>query len=300
MDAAHRANRCNLGNLWFKNSILVSAALAVWLLGCGRAPVLGEFTYARPYAGEGALRAQIEMGAGHLTVGQARPEDLATLALRYDALRSRPIGTLDPEGVLRLGTERIGQGDNGDGGFRIGRGRRPQEARVTLSDRPELDLEVRLGAGEASLELGGLRLAALTVTAGAGPATLGFAEPNPGQCRLGSVTLGAGTVEVVRAGNSGCAEWRFDGGLGKVTLDLSGAWPAGARIRLNQAVGAVTLRAPRDLGLRVRVDGFLAGFDGEGFTKAGPFHTSAGYEGASRKLDVEVSAAVGGVRVEWW
>ena len=61
----------------------------------------------------------------------------------------------------------------------------------------------------------------------------------------------------------------------------------------------MTLQAPRDLGLQVRLSGFLAGFEGEGFAKHGPTYTSAGYEEAARKLDLEVSAAVGGVRVEW-
>jgi predicted membrane protein len=93
--------------------------------------------------------------------------------------------------------------------------------------------------------------------------------------------------------------WYFDGGVGSVTLDLAGAWPAGARIRLNMALGGVKLLVPQQLGLRVRMGGFLAKFDGSGFSKSGRTYTSAGYERATRRVEVEVSSALGGVRVEW-
>lgn len=82
-------------------------------------------------------------------------------------------------------------------------------------------------------------------------------------------------------------------------LDLGGAWPADARITLNMALGGVTLAVPRNLGVRVRMSGFMSGFDAEGFTKDGKTHTSSNYASASRKLHVEVSSAMGGVTVVW-
>jgi predicted membrane protein len=101
------------------------------------------------------------------------------------------------------------------------------------------------------------------------------------------------------AGNSGCRSWRLDGGVGAVYFDLGGAWPADARVTLNMALGGVTLAVPKDLGLRVRVSGFLSGFDAKGFSKDGKTHTSNNYSSAARKLDVEVSSAMGGVTVVW-
>lgn len=59
------------------------------------------------------------------------------------------------------------------------------------------------------------------------------------------------------------------------------------------------MSVPRDLGLRVRVSGFLSGFDAKGFSKDGKTHTSNNYASAARKLDVEVSSAMGGVSVIW-
>lgn len=82
-------------------------------------------------------------------------------------------------------------------------------------------------------------------------------------------------------------------------LDLAGAWPADATIALSLAVGGATIEAPRGLGLRIRMSGFLAEFSGSGFSKNGKTYTSAGYDRATRKVDLEVSSALGGVKVEW-
>ena len=265
------------------------------LAGCGQAPVLGEFEYARPYGGEKRLPARIEFAAGRIKVGRTKAANLYQMNLRYDPDRFRPIGSYDPDGMVRLGAASIGKGD-----VRVGRSRAlPQTAHIGFAPEPDLELDVLLGAAEAELDLGGLRLSSLKLTTGASRTTISFTTPNPGACQAASVTSGAGQVYVASAGNSGCAEWRFDGGVGKVTIDLDGAWPADARMALNLAVGGVTLHAPKRLGIRVTMEGFLAKFAGDGFTRSEKTYTSAGYDAAARKLEVEVNSAVSGVQVEW-
>jgi hypothetical protein len=147
--------------------------------------------------------------------------------------------------------------------------------------------------------LGGLRISALDLKSGASHTAVSFDSPNQGSCRTAQITSGAGELTIAKAGNSGCRSWRFDGGVGGVTVDLDGAWPADARMNLNMALGGVTLQAPKDLGLRVNVSGFLSGFDAKGFTKSGKTYTSSNYAAAKRHLEVEVSSALGGVDVVW-
>ena len=45
--------------------------------------------------------------------------------------------------------------------------------------------------------------------------------------------------------------------------------------------------------------GFLAGFDAKGFSKERKTYTSNNYATAKRRIDVEVSSALGGVEVVW-
>ena len=254
-----------------------------------------DFEYSRPLRGERRLKAEIEFAAGKLLLAPASSDQLYQLALRYDAERFQPLGSYDAgAGTVRMGVE------GGHGGIRVGlRSALPQTATLGFSEAVELSLDISLGAAEAELELGGYRLAELELKSGASRTTVSFSKPNPGSCRSASVSSGAGEVTVVQAGNSGCPVWRFDGGVGSVTIDLDGAWPMDGRIQLNVALGGVKLIAPRGLGLQVRMNGFLAGFDGKGFSKSGKTYTSAGYETAKRKVAVEVSSALGGVSVAW-
>lgn len=271
-----------------------------FLLLLGAAPVhaqsLRDYDYARPLRGERELKAIIEFAAGRLTLGPGSSDRLYRLALQYDSERFQPVGSYDAgANAVRMGVEGIR-----DGGIRIGRkDALPQTAAIELSRAVSLSLDVSLGAADAELELGGLRIGALDLKSGASRATVSFETANPITCRYASLSSGAGKLTVIKAGNSGCTSWHFDGGVGSTTLDLSGAWPDDAQIDLSVAVGGVTLQAPRSLGIRVRMSGFLAGFSGSGFTRSGKTWTSDGYERAARKVDVQVSSALGGVTVEW-
>lgn len=275
---------------------LLPAALLAATASAGAAQTMRDYDYTRGLRGERQLRAVIEFAAGRLILRPGSPDRLYGLTLEYDAERFRPIGSYNPgTAEVRLGVEGIH-----GGGIRVDRrSALPQTALVEFPSSVDLSLDVSIGAAEGSLELGGLRLSELDLKNGASRTTVSFSKPNTGSCRSASATSGAGELTVSDLGNSGCRVWRIDGGVGAVTLDLGGAWPADGRFSLNMALGGVTLVAPRSLGIRVTMTGFLAGFDATGFTKSGKTYTSAGYDRASRHVDVEVSSALGGVRVEW-
>jgi len=273
--------------------------IALALLGDGavlQAQSLRDYDYSRPFRGEGRLRAEIAFAAGKLMLGAPASDRLYGMALQYDAERFEPVGSYDAaDNVVRLGVE-----GSGRGGIRVGMKRAlPQTAVVEFSRAVDLYLDLSLGAAEADLDLGGYRLSGLELKSGASRVGVSFSKPNPLSCNSASVSSGAGEVTVEHLGNSGCRVWRFDGGVGSVTIGLDGAWPADAVIQLNMALGGVTLQAPKDLGMRVTLNGFLASFDGKGFSKSGKTYTSAGYDAGSRKVSIEISSALGGVKVEW-
>ena len=256
------------------------------------------YDYARPLRGERQLKAIIEFAAGQLVLKPGPADRLYQLTLSYDSERFQPVGHYDTgSGVVRLGVENLG---GAEGGLRISRRNAlPQTAAIELSKNVALDLDIAVGAAEADLELGGLRIGSLDLKSGASRTSVTFDRPNPGSCRQASFSSGAGSLTVEGAGNSGCTEWRFEGGVGSTSIDLSGDWPADAELDLNVAVGGVTLRAPKSLGIRVELSGFLAKFSGSGFSKNGRTYTSAGYERAERKISVRANSALGGVTVEW-
>lgn len=274
-----------------------SACVAALLCAPGlSAQQMRNYEYARPLHGERRLNAVIEFAAGRLVLRSADRGRLYGLSLNYDAERFRPIGRYDADAAeVHLGVESIGSG-----GIRVDRRRAlPQQALIELPGDVDLTLDASLGAAESTLDLGGLRLSALEVKTGASRTTINFETPTTGSCRTASVSSGAGELTITEAGNSGCRSWRLEGGVGEVNFDLSGAWPADARLTLNMALGGVTLTAPRDLGLRVRLSGFLSNFDAKGFSEDGKTYTSNNFASARRHIEVEVSSALGGVSVVW-
>lgn len=262
-----------------------------------QAQSMREFSYERSARGERTLRAAIEFAAGTLVLRAAPPGQLYVFRLRYDAERFEPLGSYDARGA----EVRLGVSSTRRGGVRVSRrDALPQTALVELSPAVPLSLDASLGAAESRLELGGLMLADLSLKTGASRTEVRFSAPARGDCRNAFVASGAGEVEIQQMGNSGCRYWRFDGGVGAVTLDLSGKWKDDARLVMQMALGGTTLQLPRGgPGVQIRVSGFLAGFEGAGFEKRGKSWVSPGYDRAAAKVDVEVTGALGGVKVEW-
>ena len=255
-----------------------------------------DFSASRQLHGETRLTARVEYGAGTLRLAPGAPGDLYRLALAYDAERYRPVSAFD----AGAGAVRLGLVSAGAGGFHIGSRRQlDQEALVTLSTAVALDLSLQLGAVEADIELGGLQLEALDLSTGASRTTLRFSRPTAGHCAHASISAGAADMSVLGLGNSRCRSISFEGGVGKALLDLSGAWPADAHVSAHMAVGALTLRLPRDVGIRLTLDRFLSSFPTAGWTRQGNAYLSPGYARTTRHLDLAISSALGGVDVEW-
>jgi hypothetical protein len=254
-----------------------------------------SMTVSRQLHGESRLRASIEFGAGEVAIQPAPAGVLYAVDLTWDRERFQPRVAYDAA-TTRL-TVRLDR--TGSNAVRVASGRPPgQRAVVALSAATELDLEASLGAADADVELGGLRLAELRVRTGATRAAVRFSRPNPGACSRAEFGAGAAELHLIRLGDSGCRRVRVEGGVGTITLDLAGAWPEGAEVDVAVTLGGVRLRVPRDVGVRLELDRLAASFKPAGFVREGDAWLSEGYADAARKVALRVSATVGGVQVE--
>ena len=279
--------------------IVRAAALALALLlgaGSAAAQTMRPFTTYRQLHGETRLRATLEYAAGLLRVAPGRANELYRMDVSYDGERFQPVSAYRASsGAVTLGLRPAG-----DGGLRVVSGRQlRQAANVSLSPRVDLDLDVTLGATDADLELGGLRVADWTLRAGASQAVVRFSQPNGVRCRRGTLTAGAAELTVLGLGHSRCDRIDFEGGMGRVLLDFGGAWTTSSAVGVKMAVGELTLRLPRRVGVRLMLDKFLASFEPAGLVPRDGGFESPEYAEAERKLDIAVTTAVGRLRVEW-
>lgn len=245
----------------------------------------------RAVSGEEALRVDIGYGAGQLTLRPAAAGVLYRANMRYDAQLFEPSVDYD-EGRLDIGVE-------GRKGGVSGRNMKGGNLDVLLSTDVPVDLELKFGAAEAELDLSGLRLSRARISTGASKTRLSVSTPNPVLCRSMELEIGAAQFEATGLGNLRTERLRVSGGVGEVTLDFSGRWDTDMVADIDMGLGALTLRVPRGLGVRVRKDGLLAGFDSQGLIKRGDVYFSENWDQADRRLTVNLDAALGTIRVAW-
>lgn len=264
--------------------------------GSVEAQTMRPFTTFRQMHGETRLSATLEYGAGSLSIGPGQPAELYRMDLSYDNDRFVPLSDYE----AGRGSVRLGLRASGDAGVRVvSRNQLQQQAAVAFSPRVDLALDLALGAVDADVELGGLRVTSLALKSGASRTAVRFSQPNPAHCRRAEFSAGAAELTVIGLGNSRCDTIEFEGGIGKVTLDFGGSWSSNARVHVKMAVGELTLRLPRRVGVRIAMDKFLSSFEPAGLVRRGDEFVSPNYDRARQHLDLDLTTAVGGVNVEW-
>jgi hypothetical protein len=275
----------------------VSLALALLIsAGAAQAQTRRPFATFRQLHGETRLAVRLEYTAGDLRVRPGGGSDLYRMDLSYDQDRFVPVSDYD----ALTGSVVLGIHPAGEGGVRVvSREQLRQLATVTLSPRADLSLDLALGAANSDVELGGLRVTNLRVKTGASRAVVRFSQPNPARCEQASIAAGAAEISLLDLGNSRCDEIQFEGGVGKVLLDFGGAWRSSSKVSVKMALGEITLRLPRKVGVRLHMDKFLSSFEPAGLVRRGNVFESADYRQFSQHLDLDLTSTVGGVNVVW-
>jgi hypothetical protein len=273
---------------------LAPLVLAAALLGAA-APAQGQewrnMTSVRQIQGERALDVQVEYGGGDLRVRPAASGLLYRMQMRYDERQMRPVTAYDREsGRLRLGVQGVRRNQ---------RAQRGGNATMELAPGIPTDLSLEFGAGRAELELGGLSLRSVDLSAGASETEVRFAAPNRVQAGTVQVASGASRLRMRGLGNARAERFVLDGGVGEATLEFDGAWDRSATLNVEMGLGSLTLRFPRALGVKIQREGFLTRFSPAGMVRRGDAWYSNNWDSARYKLTVQVDAALGSVDVEW-
>jgi hypothetical protein len=275
-------------------------AAAVLALACAalaatpaEAQTWRTLTSSRQLWGPEPVAVEIEYGAGTLEIERIEsPSLLYRMEMRYDEERMTPVAEFDSASRrLRLGSE--GRDSRG------GRMHEGSHLDVALSDRVPLHLGLHFGAGEAELDLGGLRIQSLDVETGASQTTVRIGSPNPIRAESVELQAGAAELRVIGLGNLRADRITFQGGVGSATLDFSGSWAGNASATVQMGMGEVVLRFPRSLGVQINRSSFLTSFEADGFERRDESYFSDNWDRSSRRLTVSVEAALGSIEVEW-
>ncbi len=253
-------------------------------------------TATRTVNAEDSLHVRVTFVAGRLRIAPSDGRSLYQGELYYDEDKFRPDVDYDADDwQLEFGLEAR------RGGFRFGRIERPQRLDLALAPQIPLRMEIKLGAAEANVELGGMSLVSATIGSGASETQVTFSRPNRVQCRWLILEAGVAEFRATDLGNSRCEQISFEGGVGDVTLDFGGDWSGDANVNVDVrlGLGQLTLRLPRGVGIAIDVERFLASFNHSELQKRGDRYVTEEYDGASARLDISIKAALGDIDVQW-
>lgn len=251
-----------------------------------------ETTLSRQLQGSGPIRAEVSYGAGTFGLRSTDERLLYRMSLRYDEDAFEPVVELTGD-RLRIAMEGTSRrwpfGRNSGGG----------SMDVELARGVPMDLELKFGAVKAEVDLGGLALTSLELSTGASESRIDVSEPNSAVMGRATFEIGAADFTLLRLGNLRAERVDVKAGVGRVALSLDGEWRQDSHLGIEMGLGALELRVPEGLGIRVRKDSFLTSFDPEGLVKRGDSYYSLDWEEADRKVTIDLSAAFGSVQVIW-
>jgi hypothetical protein len=243
-----------------------------------------------PLAGAESADVDIIFGAGQLQLEAGVSDKLLSGYFRYNVDRWAPeIAREGDHLTVRQG------GDEGKWGIPSGNVRNRWE--LEFSPQVPLDVNIRAGAGEGELDFTDLQVSDLDVDLGAGNFVLRFDEPNPVAMDQFTLDTGASKIQVLGAGNASPETMRLQGGVGDISVDLTGNWSRSAEITIRAGAGALTLRLPDDVGVEVETRGGLANIEAYGLRQMGSTYTNDAFGETEIELVINVVTGIGNVRL---
>jgi hypothetical protein len=170
---------------------------------------------------------------------------------------------------------------------------------LVFAENVPLDLQLDVGASSGEIDLGGLAIENLDVTMGAADLRLGFDKPNPERLSSLHIYSGAAKLELHELGNANLDELTFDGGLGTYLFDFGGEWQRSASVRILAGASQVTLRLPREIGVRVCPGGLNLDRDAmDGLEQRDGCYVNPLYGQSDTTLDIELDLGLGKLDVK--
>jgi len=112
-----------------------------------------------------------------------------------------------------------------------------------------------------------------------------------------SLDMGAGTSDLQLAGLS-LTGLDVTLGAGKSTVDLTGNWARDLIVTFDTGAANITVRLPRDVGVRVEVEAGVGRVEASGLKQDGYVYTNEAYGTSDATLHINIQAGIGQINLE--
>jgi hypothetical protein len=259
------------------------------------------------YAGEQALRVFVEGHYGTVRIKRATNEKLYLIkekASENSTVKTKVTYQVNAgRGYLKI--ELNGHEDQEHDFFQsIGalfHGRPSGDYTLELTDRIPIDLTVELGAGDAKLDLTGLKVEKLKIETGASNVKVSVRERNLVHMKDVSISTGVGNISSEGLGYLNFDRLDFDGGLGSCLLDLTGDIRDHASVSAEMGMGSLVIVLPKEVGVRMKSDeSFLSSTEYHRFKHLDDeTYETPDYLKAARKMTMKINSGIGSVSIKW-
>lgn len=274
-----------------------------------------DFRSARQVNDVGSLEVEVIYAAGRLNVGSSVGQLLYDAKLHYDAARFEPQRNWRLDGDrarLRLALSsapsidedarvRV-EFDDWDIDFDLDNlprgGTEPGQLDLRLHPSVPIALKIAAGASKTRLELGDLTLTSVEIATGASDARVQFGSPNRIRMERLSMKSAAAEFRAEGLGNARFDHLEFGALIGDVTLDFAGEWDGDATARVKMGLGELTIRVPREIGVRIDRKALFTSFSAEEFERDGDSFVSPNWDSAAIHLHIELDAGLVSVEIE--
>ncbi len=175
-----------------------------------------------------------------------------------------------------------------------------QDCELYLSPRVPVDLRLKFNVVRGELELGGLQVENLELNAGVSKVRVSFSKPNSIPLKMVRIQAGVGKLRMEQLGNANFQILEFEGGIGTSVLDFSGEFKHHAQLRFDVGIGKVTLRLPRSIGIRLKINkSFFSSVDIDDVYKKGGYYYNENWGQTDASMDIKINAGIGKITIEW-
>jgi len=168
--------------------------------------------------------------------------------------------------------------ENGDGKLSVKQGadgwseslwRRRNCWDISFGDEVPLEIDARLHAGNGSFELSSPSLIALDIESGSGEVSADLSGEMSSLRRV-NIKQGSGSIALNLKGKyTSYTILDVENGSGNLDVDLSGTWESSLDASLINSSGDVTLRLPKEVGVRVKAKAYSGNIEAPGLEEQG-------------------------------
>jgi len=285
--------------------ISVLVILAVSLVVTGFAIVLSNRYHKKiQLTHEEELKVTLEAGFGKLTV--SRGDSRVLLEANVDTDDERDLTECidytirDNIGYLNLSTDK---------GETHTRSRKKEYSfdmessswAMRFTDAVPISFDVEIGLGKGDLDLTGLNVKDLNLSAGASSVSLRFNQPNKSVIEELTIESGLSKFRAEGLCNANFNHLKFEGGVGDYSLDFGGSLKREVDVDIEVGLGSLTVTIPKQIGTKVIYDeSFIAhiNLDRDFSEEEEDNYYSSNYYSSKGRINMRIEAGLGSVKIK--